>query len=57
MLAHNDNSIIQGMKLFYKAAQIRLELKKKIKTPKIIYVAQKEKYTAVTLAHLCVFKC
>lgn len=32
--AHKDNSVIQGMKLFYKAAQIRLEGKKKIRHQK-----------------------
>lgn len=32
---HNDNSVIQEIRLFYKAAQIRLE-GKKIKIPKII---------------------
>lgn len=51
--AHKDNSVIQGMKLFYKAAQIRLEGKKN-QASKIIYVAQKEKYT-FPLAHLCIF--
>lgn len=51
--AHKDNSVIQGMKLFYKAAQVRLE-EKKNQASKIIYVAQKEKYTFL-LAHLCIF--